>query len=117
MSYVPNKWCIVKIDHNNEIYYKLFSSWSGSYLHGSEWRLNSGVVSCQSAGGMLEFSGETGSVYICNPENYGVTATESGVLASLIEKSQGKIELVDGDNDWVNFKWLTSKDDAATTNM
>ena len=39
----PNKWVILEIEFKSGVEYKVFGSWTGGYLDGDSWRLNSGI--------------------------------------------------------------------------
>ena len=41
--YQPDNWIIVELPNNTG--YKILAGWSGGYLHGNSWRLNSGIKS------------------------------------------------------------------------
>ena len=43
-EYVPDRWCVIRIPNNRETVYKVFASWSGGYIGGDSWKLNSGIV-------------------------------------------------------------------------
>ena len=94
----PDKWLLLKITQpNNVVLLKIFGSWSGSYLSGSSWRLNSGVKTAEKQGENYLFKGYSGSQYLCNEGMYGATAFASGVLSKLIERTESRIEVVDED--------------------
>lgn len=38
-----DKWCLIEIENNNDIYHKLFSTFYGDFTTGDRWRLNSGI--------------------------------------------------------------------------
>ena len=39
----PDKWVVLKIEHEGNIIYKVFASWYGGYLGSDSWKLNSGI--------------------------------------------------------------------------
>lgn len=41
-TYYPDRWKVIRITHKGETYYKVFATWSESYLYGSSWKLSSG---------------------------------------------------------------------------
>lgn len=43
VSDTPERWVIIKILLNNNTYYKVFGAYSGTYLTGERWQINSGI--------------------------------------------------------------------------
>lgn len=87
MKQTPNKWLIIKIDNVGDIFYKVFGTWSGGYLEGDSWRLNSGIDKTVYHEDSYEFQGNSGSVYICGKGGYGIAgASNYAVLETLLEK-------------------------------
>jgi hypothetical protein len=68
----PDRWLI--IDCGGDGLYKVFATWSGGYLDGDSWRLNSGIESVEEDGDYLLFHGHSGSIYKCHKDSYGTTA-------------------------------------------
>lgn len=96
----PDKWVVVKIENNDETYYKVFASWAGGYLDGSAWRLNSGISKVEEDDDNYYFIGFSGSAYECNKNTYGLASTYTqSVLDDFIERSKGKITLMEN-QDW-----------------
>lgn len=86
-TYRPDRWVVVKIDLEKEPLYKVFGSWSGGYLYGDSWRLNSGVERISEKEDSILFHGYTGSVYECHKDSYGYAEFSRGILDSLIYES------------------------------
>ena len=73
-EYKPDEWCLVRVTGTHP-HYRVFGSWRGGYLDGDAWRLNSGIVSVnrsENNSDVLEFHGNTGSIYYCNVNNQGI---------------------------------------------
>jgi hypothetical protein len=70
-------WQIVKIGET----YKVFASWSGGYLDGDSWRLNSGIESVDVDGDYYLFHGYSGSIYKCHKDMEGTNAYGAAVLS------------------------------------
>lgn len=107
MNYKPDKWVIVKVI-TNEVIYKVFGCWSGSYLEGNSWRMNSGIVSIKDTGDTYEFVGYSGSTYICRKTCYGSHPYASIILNGMINdasKQDVVIEILDKDTDFLNLKY------------
>ena len=51
-EHMPDSWVIIKISGiEAKDFYKVLAGWSGSYLYGDSWRMNSGIDK-------VEFDGE-----------------------------------------------------------
>lgn len=97
MNYAPDKFVVIKILHNNETIYKVFGMWSGGYLSGDSWRMNSGIESIKIIGDKVLFMGYSGSVYEVYKQSESVTAYGGAVLSNIIDKSNGVAEVIDLD--------------------
>lgn len=82
-EYNPDRWVILKLTNNQKIFYKVLGVWFGGYLQGDSWRVNSGITKVELDGDVYKFYGRSGSVYICNKNNYGMTV----LMASIIPES------------------------------
>ncbi len=102
--YCPDKWLVVKISQDeNTFNYHVFATWSGSYLGGSSWRMNSGIESVSIEDKIIVFKGFSGSEYHCHIESYGNTGYGTSVLDRLIETSKESgitIEVMPSGTDW-----------------
>jgi len=85
-NYVPDRWVMLKITSPEMTTYKILAGWSGSYLHGQSWKLNSGCHKVEEDGDYFLFSGYSGSIYQCHKKAYGMNVTTAQILASF--KSQ-----------------------------
>ena len=113
-EYFPDQWELVKIS-GTDPHYRVFGSWSGGYLNGDSWRLNSGITKCvesEEYPGRYEFIGHSGSKYICHKASYGISSVHNiGVLNHYCENSDGKMEVLkDMPEDLINFDWMISND-------
>lgn len=71
--YTPDSWVLLHVVGGSSPHYRVFGSWSGGYLDGDSWRMNSGVCSAnQILGGKVQFHGSSGSIYECSLSNYGI---------------------------------------------
>jgi hypothetical protein len=82
----PDKWMLVRVKGETP-HWRIFATWSGGYLHGDSWRLNSGVRSVEVKDEWFDFHGFSGSVYRCSKTAYGVNLYGMGVLKDLLSKS------------------------------
>jgi len=109
----PQKWVIVKITGEDEkVHYKVFGSWSGGYLDGDSWKLNSGISKVDEDEENFYFHGFSGSCYKCRKGKYGIaTAYSVSVLDSLIERALITDVLFTVLEDSNNWKELINKAD------
>lgn len=102
MEYTPDCWVVVKIINNttNNVHYRVFANWYGGYLGSDSWKLNSGITKVEVDGDYYLFHGSSGSVYRCNKNIYRTSGYGAGVLANIIDNSQGvTVECLD-EQDW-----------------
>lgn len=88
-EYKPDKWVILKITKNDQkdyVMYKVLGSWYGGYLGANSWRLNSGIAKIDKKDDFLHYYGDSGSVYICHVDMYGMSAHTESVFSSYIAK-------------------------------
>ena len=106
-AYTPDYWTVVKIisGPQNEVIYKVFGTWRGSYTMNEAWRMNSGITGVETEGDYIKFYGNSGSVYkLVNKEsNYRTTAYTQSILDYMknkLEKLNGTIEELPFDTNW-----------------
>lgn len=102
--YNPDKWIILKIKGSSKVIYKVLAGWSGSYLDGQSWKINSGIVKVSQEGDFYLFEGHSGSVYKCHKNSYGTNTISGGVLSGILSDplTSGKVEVVE-DQDFNNL--------------
>ena len=101
---VPHYWVVVKVTNGHDVHYRLFGTWSGGYLHGDNWRLNSGITEVTRDGDYYYFHGASGSCYKCFVNAYGVANSYGqSVLDELMQQDMMRLELVENQEDWVEF--------------
>ena len=103
MSYHPDYWCVVKVD-SNDPHYRVFGSWSGSYVFGSSWRMNSGIVRVDDIGECYEFHGASGSIYKCHKEMYGCHWESQGELNRVLMHEA--FSLLPENTNWKEMDWI-----------
>lgn len=113
-KYQPNKFLVLKItDKKSKVHYRVFGTWSGGYLDGDSWRLNSGIEAVEAVGPLLLFHGSSGSVYEVHKDMYGSTAWTSGVVEGWKKdhKDGGPhVEILDN-QDWTQFNFKGEDND------
>lgn len=85
--HTPDNWIIVKMTlPDEEPFFKVLAGWSGGYLDGDSWRMNSGIVKVEEDGDHYLFIGDSGSVYKCHKGSETLRMNNAGVYAQLVEK-------------------------------
>lgn len=98
MTYTPDNWVIVKITRPEGVVHKLLAGWSGGYLDGDSWRMNSGIVRTSQEGDYVLFHGESGSVYKCHKDGQRLSNATAGIYNTLVNQAKEKgitVEMVD----------------------
>lgn len=89
MSYTPDGWAFLKIQVEGcDPIVKVFGSWSGGYLDGDSWRLNSGIIDVKENEDEYVVSGYSGSQYILHKTNNHMSSYNKGVLEDMIGELQ-----------------------------
>ena len=101
-DYTPHSWVVVNITNNGQTFNKVLAGWSGGYLDGDSWRMNSGITSVGEEDNYWLFYGASGSVYRCNKDCYGVRGEAARVLHNLLAKNSDTVNSVvlDENTDW-----------------
>jgi len=95
-----DNWVIVQAP--NKSHYRILAGSSGGYLHGSSWRLNSGIVRVEPEGEThLLFYGSSGSVYLVNKTSEMIRMNIAPAYTKLVADGWKRIE----DQDWLAFDW------------
>jgi hypothetical protein len=91
--YTPDNWVVLKIDIE-ETFYKILAGWSGGYLDGDSWRMNSGIERVEEVGDFYNFIGSSGSIYSCHKGSEALRMNNMGVYQTLIEQYPDKISMI-----------------------
>jgi hypothetical protein len=100
-DYNPDRWVVLKLPQG----YKVLGGWTGGYLYGSTWRLNSGIVRVEKDLDYFLFHGYSKSIYRCYERDYGFNTTSFSIYNLMSEQAPGMVELMPADTDWLNVKW------------
>lgn len=108
-EYTPDNWVVLKIKEGklDGGFYKVLGGWSGGYLDGDSWRMNSGISEVTEDGGYLLFHGYSGSVYRCHKGGYGLRMNNAGVYNQLKENEafENQITVMPEDTNWMEIEW------------
>ena len=99
-EYTPDNWVVLKIDNDGKTLYKVLAGWSGGYLEGDSWRMNSGITSAEKQAYMYGFYGSSGSVYWCHVSSYRLSMATGGIYNQLKEKFGDVVELMPEETNW-----------------
>ena len=103
----PDNWVVLKMNGPQPCY-KVLAGWSGGYLTGDEWRLNSGIVKVDEEEDHFLFYGTSGSCYQCAKGSYGLRMNNAYIYDKMKDKFGDAVELPDEDTDWSKTDWLIS---------
>ena len=104
-NYTPDNWAIVKIKTGASPLYKVLAGWSGGYLNGDSWRMNSGITRVEEDNDSFYFYGTSGSVYECRKSAYGLRANNFYIWEKIRTYSDD-VELMDENTDWRSLDFL-----------
>ena len=96
--YTPDNWVIVKITHPEGVVHKVLAGWSGGYLDGNSWRMNSGIVRAEAKDDYIIFDGHSGSQYKCHKDAQRLSMATAGIYDSLVGRAKDQnitVEMVD----------------------
>jgi len=96
-EYTPDVWVILKITNKGNVHHRVFGGWYGGYLNGDSWKMNSGITRVEDKGELLDFYGESGSVYHCYKSAEKMSGYMSTIFSSLQSQvtSERQIEVID----------------------
>lgn len=103
-EYEPDSWVVLKMTHKDQTLYKVLGGWSGGYINGSSWRLNSGIERAKYdiSNDVWKFYGSSGSVYNCCPNMYGLRPSTIGIYDTMKNNYPDQVEMLP-DCDWSKF--------------
>lgn len=109
MIYWPDKWVVLQINNKGEVFYKVLAGWSGSYLYGQSWQLNSGIKCVDVEDNYYLFHGYSGSIYKCHKDGYGLNSMTASILTKLQNNAESTqdvevIMLEDQDFTQINYQ-------------
>ena len=92
-KYIPDKWVVIEIAMEGTNVQRILSSWYGGYGGADSWRLSSGITEVEELEDSFVFKNESGSVYTCFKERYGMSAYAMGILEDF--KKQAVVTIVE----------------------
>jgi hypothetical protein len=92
--YTPDNWVIIKIEKEDTKIFKVLAGWSGGYLDGDSWQLNSGIAKVEKDGDYFLFHGYSGSIYKCHKEAETLRMNNVGTWNQMKERYPDLVEIV-----------------------
>jgi hypothetical protein len=105
--YNPDNWVVIKLK-GDAPHYRVLAGWSGGYLYGDAWRMNSGITKVEEDDNYYKFYGSSGSCYSCHKNAYGLRMNNAYIWNQLQELHGDKVEMMDEDTDWFSLDWIIS---------
>jgi hypothetical protein len=90
--------------YKDEVIYKVLGGWASSYVNGSSWRLNSGIVKAELNDDHYTFTGSSGSVYVCHKDSYGLRMSTVETWLNMKKTFPDQVEMLD-DQNWLERDW------------
>ena len=94
MTHTPDRWVVVRLSGEAGTVDKVMSGWSGGYLHGDSWRLNSGISQIEEKEDRWLVTGPNGTEYELRKGSEGTTGLMASILSGF-EKTGVAVEVVD----------------------
>ena len=104
-NYTPDNWVVIKMD-GDAAHYRVLAGWSGGYLDGNSWKMNSGIIRVEMDGNYYHFYGLSGSCYSCHKETYMLRANCAHIWERLQTLHGDKVELMPETTDWLTHDWI-----------
>ena len=92
-EYTPDKWVVIEIDYDGDKFQKILSSWYGGWAGSDSWRLSSGITEVEELEDSYIIRNESGSIYTCYKERYGMSFYSMSMLESF--KKQAVVTIVE----------------------
>lgn len=103
--YTPDRWVVLKLVNEGKTFYKVLAGWSGGYLDGDSWRMNSGITNFTQEDDYYCFSGMSGSVYRCHKKGYGTNSLSHNVWANMYKRFPDQVIMLPEATDWSSMEW------------
>ena len=101
-KYRPDNWVVIHIK-SGAPHYRVLAGWSGGYLDGDSWRMNSGITRVEVTDEGFDFYGSSGSCYSCHKSAYGLRMNTAPIWGKV--QAAYDVELMDEATDWTIVEW------------
>jgi hypothetical protein len=102
--YEPDNWVVIKVK-GKDPHYRVLAGFSGGYLYGDSWRMNSGITKIEEDNKAYYFSGSSGSTYRCGKQSYGLRMNNAYAWEDLSNRYGDMVEMLPEDTDWMEIEW------------
>lgn len=104
--YTPDNWVVIKASRkkDDDVHFRVLAGWSGGYLSGDSWRLNSGITKVSKDGEYYLFQGNSNSTYRLHKDSYGLRMNNHYVWEELQKSSGYSVSLLDNLEDWTKLE-------------
>lgn len=109
MDYTPDNWVIIRIV-GDDPHYRVLAGWSGGYIHGSSWRMNSGITRMEETENSYRFYGSSGSCYVCGKNSYRLRMNNAHIWNQLKELHGDLVYMMPEDTNWSDVDWILTDD-------
>ena len=79
IEYNNDNWVVLKFS-GNDPHYRVLAGYSGGYITGNSWRLNSGITKVEEDEAFFCFHSSSGSRYRCNKDSYMLMDEHCGYM-------------------------------------
>jgi hypothetical protein len=107
MQYTPDNWVVIKFA-GLDPHYRVLAGWSGGYIDGDSWKMNSGITRVEVVGDHYHFIGSSQSVYVCHKHSYCLRGNNAHVWEQLQNSHGDLVTMMDEDTDWSRLDWIIS---------
>ena len=90
----PDYWVIVHIKSEYEELDKVLGGWSGGYLDGDAWQINSGIESIEDDEDYWYFHGFSGSIYKCHKGAERLMGMAASVYSKLENSDVADVSII-----------------------
>jgi len=90
----PDNWVVFSVKEDDVVVYKILAGWSGGYLYGNSWRVNSGIKKITENNDYYYVEGYSGSIYCLNKNSEIMRMNISPIWDALFKKYPDRVKLV-----------------------
>lgn len=106
-DYYPDNWVVIKVMIGKP-HYRVLAGWSGGYLTGDSWRMNSGITRVEEDEDYFYFYGSSGSCYAGRKDQYCLRMNNAYIWEGLQKDYGDKVEMLSGETEWMKMDWILS---------
>jgi hypothetical protein len=104
-NYNPDNWVVLKFNYEGGVLYRVLAGWSGGYLDGDSWRMNSGITEVKQDSDYYYFYSNTGSCYCCRKTSNTMRSNIANTYSAIVERYGDDVSLCDEGTDYMNIDY------------